>query len=339
MTAQPDARHPVPPVAHDGDPRPFWSVMIPTYNAGEHLLDALRSVLAQDPGPDRMQIEVVDDHSTQVDAEPMVRDLAGDRVRFHRQPSNVGHSANFNTCLERARGEVVHILHDDDHVLPGFYAALEPAYDDPHVGAAFARFIYAHGDGHWHSMSPLESREAGIIPDFLARIARGQRITTPCITARRSVYEVIGGFDTRFRTGGEDWEMWVRIAAATRVWFEPTPLAVYRMHRPGSLTGNAQGSAKLARDMLLATDVVETYLGEALGAERADAALRRARSMYSRWAVEAARDLRRSGQREEAREALRVAGSGVSLPHLAARSAQVLGGEGLRRVKKRVRGW
>ena len=44
--------------------RPVWSVMIPTYNCARYLRETLASVLAQDPGPDQMQIEVIDDCST-----------------------------------------------------------------------------------------------------------------------------------------------------------------------------------------------------------------------------------------------------------------------------------
>ena len=41
--------------------RPFWSVMIPTYNArADYLEETLNSVLQQDPGPGQMKIEVVD---------------------------------------------------------------------------------------------------------------------------------------------------------------------------------------------------------------------------------------------------------------------------------------
>src|SRR5206468_9339134 len=53
----------IAPVAEEGT-RPFWSVMIPTYNCGDYLRRTLQSVLAQDPGPDQMQIEVVDGSST-----------------------------------------------------------------------------------------------------------------------------------------------------------------------------------------------------------------------------------------------------------------------------------
>lgn len=332
---------PTPPRVDTADSgtRPFWSVMIPTYNPGELLGEALRSVLAQDPGPEHMQIQVVDDHSTRSDGEAIVREVAGNRVEFYRQSINVRHAANFNTCLARARGEVVHVLHDDDHVLDGFYAALEPAFrEHPGIGAAFTRFIYAHGDGHWHSLSPLEARQAGVLDSFLGKIARGQRITTPCIAVRRSVYEAVGGFDPRFTVGGEDWEMWVRIATHAPVWFEPEPLAVYRMYRPGSLTGNARHSAALAQDMLMATDIVAGYLSDAMGEESARAALSRARAVYSKWAVEAAVSLVRARRWRDAGTALNVARAGVSIPHLAARVAQMVGAEAARLLKSRIRG-
>ena len=47
--------------------RPFWSVMIPAYEPGPFLEAALAGVLAQDPGPEEMQIEVIDDASVRTD--------------------------------------------------------------------------------------------------------------------------------------------------------------------------------------------------------------------------------------------------------------------------------
>jgi glycosyltransferase involved in cell wall biosynthesis len=305
MTAPPRFAPPRIEPRREGD-APFWSVMIPTYHGAARIEGALASVLAQDPGPGAMQIEVVDDGSTEGDTEAVVRRLGGDRVDFHRQPRNVGHSANFNTCIARSRGEVVHILHDDDMVRPGFYAALEPALrGHPEVGAAFVRTIYADADGSWHSFSPVERPTAGVIDGWLQRIASGQRATTPSFVVRRSTYEAVGGFAVP--TYGEDWEMWVRIATRFPVWFEPEPLAVYRMERPGSLSGDVRGTAGPARYMLEVSDVVASYLPTYLGSERSAAALARARRMYARWAITAAFDLARARHRREAFDALRLA--------------------------------
>jgi cellulose synthase/poly-beta-1,6-N-acetylglucosamine synthase-like glycosyltransferase len=75
------ARH-IPPIAPvpEGTPRPFWSVMIPAYNCDEYLRRTLASVLEQDPGPGDMQIEVVDDCSTQGDPAAVVREVGRGRL-------------------------------------------------------------------------------------------------------------------------------------------------------------------------------------------------------------------------------------------------------------------
>ena len=96
--------------------RPLWSVMIPTYNCSHYLIDNIRSVLAQDPGAEYMQIEVVDDFSTDADIEALVLEIGKGRVGFYRQPENVGSLRNFETCLNRATGHYIHLLHGDDQV-------------------------------------------------------------------------------------------------------------------------------------------------------------------------------------------------------------------------------
>src|SRR5262249_19590947 len=99
--------------------RPQWSVMIPSYNCSNYLEDAIKSVLTQDWGPDKMQIEVVDDASTDVDVEELVKKLGNGRVAFYRQEKNKGSLRNFETCLNRSKGNWIHILHGDDMVKPG----------------------------------------------------------------------------------------------------------------------------------------------------------------------------------------------------------------------------
>ncbi len=301
----------IPPVA-DRLPRPLWSVMIPTYNCADVLHDALGSVLAQDPGPERMQIEVVDDCSTRDDPERVVRELGRGRVGFHRQPRNVGHTRNFESCVLRARGRLVHLLHGDDYVRDGFYGRMEQGFHRPEVGSAVCRHIYMDHEGHWQSISPLERGEAGVIPDWLSRIAAGQRVATPSVVVRRDVYEQLGGFDRRLGAS-EDWEMWVRIAAHHPVWFEPEPLAAYRMQRPGSVSATSAGRGRLAHDMRRATEVVESYLSRQMDPRGARRLTGRARRMYAGWALEAAADAFGAGEGRagltQLREALRCSRS------------------------------
>ena len=282
---------PVPPSVE----RPQWSVMIPTYNGTAYLREALTSVLAQDPGPDAMQIEVVDDCSTQGDPESLVRALAGERVRFFRQPVNQGYIRNFETCLQRSTGHLVHLLHDDDAVRPGFYARLGAGLAErPDAGAAFCRSIYMDPDGHWSSFTVLERRDPGVVDDWLWKIATGPRLTTPSLVVRRSSYEALGGYDRRQRRAGEDWEMWVRLATRYPVWYEPEPLALYRVRRPDSLTGSSP-SGGISLEMRRAAEIVESYLASYLPPQGAARMTAYARAEFARWSTQEAEHLLSAG--------------------------------------------
>ena len=270
MSATPE----IAPVAGT-DLRPRWSVMIPAYDCGPLLAEALASVLVQDPGPDLMQIEVVDDASHD-DPAAVVARLGGGRVGLFRQESNRGVTANLTTCLVRARGELVHLLHGDDAVRPGFYAAMERGFATAaNVGAAFCRHVFMDADGHWQSVSPLERSTPGLLPDAASYLAAEQRIMTPSICVRRAVYERLGGFRTDLPCA-EDWEMWVRIAAAYAVWYEPEPLALYRVHGQG----NTGRFVKTGADIAYTARVIDLIAGY-LPPERARAVAASARATYA----------------------------------------------------------
>jgi len=216
----------------EGTSRPFWSVMIPIYNCPEdYLRETLESVLSQDPGPDEMQIEVVDNCSTTGDPEALVRAVGGSRIRFYRQPGNIGMVENFNTCIRRAQGQWVHILHGDDTVRPGFYArARQGITANPDVGAALCRIIYTNEHSQWTGITDAEARAPGVLgEDFAARQMVDQLIQFVAFVVRRSTYEELGGFRASL-AHCLDWDMWKRIALSKRIFYEPEPLACYRLH-------------------------------------------------------------------------------------------------------------
>jgi glycosyltransferase involved in cell wall biosynthesis len=250
----------IAPLPQDGKPCPFWSVMMPAYNPSAAYLEAaLRSVLQQAPGPDRMQIEVVDDCTPGMDVAALVKGLAGERVAVSKTPRNLGLAGCWNACIGRSRGEWVHIFHQDDLVLPGFYDRLKVAAQSrPMVGAAFCRPAFVDEDGHWFHLRDLEQRKPGVLENWLPRIAVQQRIETPSIVVRRSVYEDLGGFLTEL-CYALDWEMWRRIAARYPVWYEPQILACYRLHAQSASSRLAKANQRID-DVLRSIEVAARYL-------------------------------------------------------------------------------
>jgi hypothetical protein len=214
-----------------GTRRPLFSVMIPVFNAAGFMRETLESVLRQDPGPDTMEIEVVDNCSTDDDPEAVVREVAGDRVKFYRQPKNVGAVENFNTCIRRARGEWIHILHADDTLMPGFYDnARRAILDHPQIGAVVCRHAFIDEDGTWLSLAEPQARAPGILgDDFVERQLSGQRLHFVGLIVRRSEYETLGAFRAKFQHCA-DWDMWNRIVLQAPVFYDPSLLACNRLY-------------------------------------------------------------------------------------------------------------
>lgn len=275
--------------------RPFWSVMIPTYNCADLLRRTLQSVLAQAPGPDQMQIEVVDDCSTKDDPEAVVAEVGRGRVAFFRQPKSMGAQATFTNCIRRARGEWVHILHGDDMVLPGYYERIRKAAENaPEIEAAFCRYIFIDEDDHWQRLSEIERRTPGVLSNWLEQATVSNRIMFPAISVKRDVYERIGGFHPTL-VHSADWDMWKRVYLNATVWYEPEPLALYRVHsssdsskleRTGANVADSRESIELSRRYLPAP-VAAQFTAEARD-YLARSALSSARSMIVKGAPKGA---------------------------------------------------
>jgi glycosyltransferase involved in cell wall biosynthesis len=232
--------------------------MIPVFNAGAHLTDAMRSVLTQDRGRGEMQIAVVDDASTDIDVARLVEQLAGDRVEYHRQSQNVGSVQNFNISIALSRGRLVHLLHADDRVLPGYYSKMEALLASyPQAGAGFSGVRNIDDQGAVTSVEPSYAPAEGILEDWLRTIAAAPRTQFAATTVRRSVYEALGGyFGVSY---GEDWEMTVRIASRYPVAYTPHVLAEYRSHA-GSITRDKVRSGANLTDMAWVVDTIQGYL-------------------------------------------------------------------------------
>jgi hypothetical protein len=293
-SSAPDVTPPVAP--HAPGPQPRFSVMLPTFEPDEKLLAALRSVLAQAPTADVMQITVVDDGSTPGLTRNLVRTADPDgRVEVVEHAHRLGLAGNWNRSIALARGELVHLLHQDDYVRPGFYAAIDRGLRAaPDAGMAFCRSRIVDGDGRPIKSSSRLRWRAGLLADWLPMIGERQRIQTPAAVVRRATYESLGGFRPEL-SQTVDWEMWVRIAASYPVWYEPGCLAVYRRH-PGNESARLFESGAVWPDVLRALEINARSLPESCRAAttqdsarwHAASALRTAERLLARGAIEQA---------------------------------------------------
>jgi glycosyltransferase involved in cell wall biosynthesis len=216
------------PRAGDSD-RPFWSVIIPLYERRQYLKQCLDSVLGQDPGPSEMEILVADDAS-RGDMADFVHSLGRGRVSFSRNQVNRGQHATTNEAISRSRGRWIHILHDDDWVLPGFYATLRKGVEQapPVVGLAFTMYSNFNQADESLWTPPAFRDTSGLMEaSFLVRLIKSNPLNFPAIVYRRETFETVGGFREDLPCAG-DWEFYVRASMKYRWHHETANLARYR---------------------------------------------------------------------------------------------------------------
>ena len=194
--------------------KPLISVKIPTYNCAEYLVQTIKSILNQkDFDIDLLEIEVVDDCSTLDNPEEVVNKYGQGRVGFYRQTKNVGAIGNFNTCIERCKGEWLHILHGDDLVGDMFYSKYLnciKSYNDICFISSRVNFIDINSEVIWEQAKfelPVNS------PFTTDKLILGNKFATPSVMVKRTTYLELGLFKQNLNHTA-DWEMWARILFA-----------------------------------------------------------------------------------------------------------------------------
>jgi Flp pilus assembly protein TadD/GT2 family glycosyltransferase len=216
----------------DNNGGPLLSVMIPVYRVTREawLLRCITSVLQQDRGKNWAEIVVVDDASGDSVAEDICKKFNG-RVSYVRNPNNLGLIGNHNRCLSLARGAFIHILHQDDFVEDGFYdSLLTPLVRDEQLVAGFTHNRFVNDIGHVLSTADPPRPPRGTLQNWQIRLSLEIRIQFPSIVVRRSTYHQVGGFFPA-RRFSFDWDLWNRVANVGPIWYEPKPLAMYRIHQ------------------------------------------------------------------------------------------------------------
>ena len=231
--------------------------MIPVHDCADYLAQALPEVLAQLADRDDAEIVVVDDASRD-DPADVVERIGRGRVQYRPNPVHLGAIGTFNRCLALARGELVHLLHGDDAVLPRFYPLMERAFDDPSVVAAVCRTHDIDAESRPTYTTRSYRRGTGVWTGALESLAVSNRVRAPGIVVRRSAYELVGGYRTDLPHAA-DWDMWTRLAAHGPVVFVDEVLACYRRHAASDTSTRVRTGANV-RERVAVIGVVLGYL-------------------------------------------------------------------------------
>jgi glycosyltransferase involved in cell wall biosynthesis len=204
------------------------SVIIPTYNGGKFLLDAVNSALQQTYAP--LEIIVVDDGSQENILQ--VLSPVSKRIKYIRQ-ENAGPAAARNTGIRAAKGEFIAFLDDDDLWHPmKTEAQMCLMSQDPDCGLVYSYPVLIDENGSIISnRGPLTFPSGYVYYDFVHH----NRIGTPSATLlKASVLNTVGMFDeARECISCEDYDLWLRIAKSHKVVYCDVAITYYRQSSSG----------------------------------------------------------------------------------------------------------
>jgi glycosyltransferase involved in cell wall biosynthesis len=201
---------------------PLVSAVIPTYNYGRFVTEAVESVLAQ-RYPD-LEVIVVDDGSKDDTRQRLAPYL--DRIRYLYQ-DNKGLSAARNTGSRAARGEWIALLDSDDVWHPRkLEFQMEYLARRPFTGLLAARHVTDRSGG-WPEVSRLP--EGPATPVTMKDLVMYTRFAPSSVLIHKDCFPRVGLFDTELRSA-EDRDMWIRIACHFPVVKIELPLLFYRVH-------------------------------------------------------------------------------------------------------------
>lgn len=206
------------------------SIVVPCFNPGPYVVQALASALEQSYSP--VEVIVVDDGSTE-DVKGWIPDRPS--VRYLRQP-NLGVSAARNRGAGESRGDFLVFLDADDRLLPD---AVRDGLQElsSNAEAAFAAGLcYPIGPAG----EPLAFRQQPEVRRHpYVEMLEQNFIWMPAqVIYRRAAFEASGGFDTRLNACA-DYDLYLRIARVRPIVCHRRLVAEYRFHGGNMSDNNA----------------------------------------------------------------------------------------------------
>ena len=208
---------------------PHITVLIPTFNRAQYLVQCLDSIFAQTLPP--AQIVVVNDGST--DNTKSVCDAYQGKIEYLELDQR-GRPGAMNLGLKKVTGDYVWIFDDDDVALPDALERLvKPLEENPEYGFSYSTFFYTAENEETRLLGPVLHELK--IPDlatrgFLIPLLEWNFLGGAGLFARTSCYREAGDFDPELLRSA-DYEMAIRLARRFKgIFVSGGPTFHYRQH-------------------------------------------------------------------------------------------------------------
>lgn len=242
---------------------PVLTIAIPTFNRAEFLRTCLMQLLSEMRSVAENMVEILVCDNCSPDDTPKVLEDArsfGLTVNYVRNSANIGSDANIAQCFNRAQGQYVLILGDDDVFVDGALKRILYRLKDHEYGMIFLRSYGFDGDfkrelPKSYGVDASVYRDAGV---FLARVAHLVTLISGCVINK----SLLRGVDANAFCGGNLVQVHLCLLAATRA---KRNLFVHR-YEIGIKRNNSGGYDHSRVFVTNFLQILDSYVGHGLAA-------------------------------------------------------------------------
>jgi glycosyltransferase involved in cell wall biosynthesis len=177
---------------------PKVSVIIPCYNQGEYIEEAINSVLAQTFKD--YEIIIINDGSTDKKTNLILSNLRVKHATLISTP-NRGLSGARNNGIKKARGEYILPLDADDRIDPTYLEKASKLLDrDPLLKIVYCKaFTFGERKGSWK------------LPEYSHKKMLFRNLIFCSALFRKKDWKEVGGYSPKMSGGWEDWDFWLSL--------------------------------------------------------------------------------------------------------------------------------
>lgn len=214
---------------------------MPVYNTGQTLEQTIMSLLQQTYS--QLEIIIVNDGSSDDQTLKKIAELKSKypQLKLINQ-NNQGLVAARNAGIKQAKGDFIFCLDSDDLVDKKYVTKIMAVFEQaPSNVAIVTSYVQAFGN----------SREQWSFPEYdLEKLKYANSLHVASIF-KKNAWQLVGGYDSNFKDGFEDWDFWLSIIKRGLEWRVLNQPLFYYRRRPNTMISKANQKRQAISQQLI----------------------------------------------------------------------------------------